>query len=548
MHFLKTNWLLFIAAVAAHVPIGIEYAMRMWQSGHYQFFPLAALVVGYLLYVRHESIASGTEQGNPTVSLSLLGFNLLLVAFATLLNSSFVGAVSMMLLVITTIYSCHGRTGLVRAAPLLFVLLFIIPLPARIDEKLVFGLQVLASKLASWLLDGIGQVHFREGVILITEKQQFLTEEACSGVRSLFSSLAAIAIYCAINRYSWPRYLFNLVQTVGWVVLGNAVRVATVVFVTDNWSDIVASGRGHEALGILIFWFILLMAISVDHLVRSMIPFSAEHESADDDPQTAGWFQETAKPFAAAICVSAAFIMVFLVGSRMLMARQMQMRGTTIFEAERLAFPEEADMPGIIGAWQRVNYVHENRGEHNLQAEDSFIWTYRSGDLTAKVSIDCPWNNWHDLSVCYSGLGWTTSSVLHYEEDRDGPGFTRIDLTKPTGETGVVFFCSVDRNAQEIIPQFSSGFFSADAVIRQMTANLALAAGMSESNQSSLSGIALPASTFQMLCVPEREFRDGELEALEALFLEARVLLAKTSRYVPADQPVVSGDNDPTQP
>ena len=58
-----------------------------------------------------------------------------------------------------------------------------------------------------------------------------------------------------------------------------------------------------------------------------------------------------------------------------------------------------------------------------------------------------------------------------------------------------------------------------------------MAAGFSDNSRSTLSGIALPASTFQMICIPDREFREGEIEALEKLFLEARVLLAQTSRY-----------------
>ncbi len=558
MNSSRSNRVLLFAAIAAHVPIGFEYSLRMWKADHYQFFPLVLLVVAYLFYVKHDYIAAAKERGEAVLSMGLFLFTLATVTIATLLNSSFVGAVSMLLLAGTTVYWAHGRSGFTRALPLLSILIFVIPLPGRLDERLIFGLQVLSSRLASWMLDGIGQVHFREGVILITEQKQFLTEEACSGVRSLFSSLAAIAIYGLINRYSPTRHLFNVLQTIFWVVVGNALRVAIAVFVTDNYSDVVAEGAGHQLLGIVIFWFILLMAISVDHLVKSIFPASPDPElayadtaAAKGDHRSPSWLSQPLQSFAWAAALSVAFALIFLIGARMIMVRQSRGLGNTVVAAERLPFPKLTDLPETIGEWTRIDFQHESRGEHNLQAEDSFIWTYQRGDLEARLSIDCPWDNWHDLSICYTGLGWNARNTFNYglnsglendvedvgdEDKRDNApngsettGYTRSDLVKATGESGVVFFSSIDRNGNEITPMFSSSYLSFGSAANQMADNISMALGMS--SDTSQSGIALPASTLQVLCIPPRGFRDGEVEQLKVFFLESRQLLLKTPRY-----------------
>ena len=100
--------------------------------------------------------------------------------------------------------------------------------------------------------------------MLITEKKQFFAEEACSGVRSLFSSTAAISVLGVYLSYPWWRLIFNLIQTTIWVLVGNALRIATVVYVADSWTDSIASGPAHELLRLGVFLFIFVLALSTD--------------------------------------------------------------------------------------------------------------------------------------------------------------------------------------------------------------------------------------------------------------------------------------------
>ena len=176
-NWLSRNGLLLAVAALAHIPIAVEYAFRMWRSGHYQFFPLLLLVVGWCYLAERNTIERNTENGDSNVVTMLFTAILGLVTVGTMLNSSFVGAISLWLFVATVLYWRLGNSGLRKTSPLLFVLLFIIPLPARIDESLIRNMQFMARQLASWILDGLGFAHFREGVILITQEKQFFTEE-----------------------------------------------------------------------------------------------------------------------------------------------------------------------------------------------------------------------------------------------------------------------------------------------------------------------------------------------------------------------------------
>jgi len=228
-------YILFATAVLAHLPIGYEYYRRMWSGAHYQFFPLLMVAAAWMIADR--LVESKPRTPKTGLSYWLLLADLVLLTLAALMFSPFLWILSVLLLIVVYVYDRWGWQGVRYTSPAWLLLFFVVPLPSNLDLKLVNKLQFLSSQLASYILDAFGQVHFREGVILITEKKQFFTEEACSGIRSLFSSVSAMAIFGVMMRYSWQRHLFNAIQTILWVVIGNAVRIALVVYLTDNVNE-----------------------------------------------------------------------------------------------------------------------------------------------------------------------------------------------------------------------------------------------------------------------------------------------------------------------
>lgn len=537
----------------AHLPMATEYAMRMWRTGHYQFFPLVMLVIAWFWYQTNHSLASVAEKPSGRILVGSLLANLALIFVATLLRSSFVCSLSIAMLLANTFYACYGKSGLGKATPLLFLALFTIPLPVRLDSWLIFKLQFLASHLASWILDALQQSHFREGVILQTESRGFLTEEACSGVRSLFSSLAGIAVYGVTLAYPWWRHTFNLMQIVFWVVVGNAFRVAIVVFVTENYTEQIASGWPHEMLGLVMFVLIFLLAVSTDRLFGAFV-----NESTDDnlDPYGESIQMPTQSPTDSTSTQSSDFgflselrfatsgwviapiaVCILLLGARMAYVSSNLNQGVANYVHHRLPFPQEADMPASIGDWKLVSFKHTNRGKAKLQAEDSFIWTYEYNGVQALISVDCPWDAWHDLSYCYSGLGWTTRSDHFFDGDAtsgegtDPERFSQLSMHKQSGEVGMVIFSSVDANGNMVAPQYSSGHFSLEAVFNQLVANLTSVLGLGTDKRAGWMGYKLPLSTLQLYCTPETEIDEEKVKSLRRLFVDARKLLVESSRF-----------------
>ncbi len=370
----------------ALAPAWVPYSNRMWSSGHYQYFPVLLALVAYLIYSRRESLQSQATQ--PTAWVSAIGLvSVALLALAAhLLYSGFVGIVATVLACWVVVYAIFGSGGLRSVGTVLSLLVFAVPLPLSLDQSLIVKMQFWASQIAAQLLDGLGIMHFRQGVILVTEKSQFMTEEACSGIRSLFSSLTFVCVLSVMQHHHWARAIFNLLQTIIWVILGNAVRVAAVVILADYVSPWFATGAGHEILGMAVFLFILMMVVSTDALVsmvlfrplvvghellsQSIVPVKREEielsfaRGSDSEPP-ASVANPSGVRSKSQFAWTGAFVWVGLVGCWVAVVH------TGILNSGLSAMPDmpppaEEDLPIVLGdGWQRTKFEHVQSGRES---------------------------------------------------------------------------------------------------------------------------------------------------------------------------------------
>jgi len=534
--------ILFAAAVLGHLPIGYEYYRRMWSVGHYQFFPLLMIAAGWMIVTRLVEI----QPKSPKTRLSyrLLLADLALLALAALMFSPFIWILSVILLIVIYVYDRWGWQGVRYTLPAWLLLFFIVPLPSNLDLKLVNKLQFLSSQLASYILDAFGQVHFREGVILITEKKQFFTEEACSGIRSLFSSVSAMAIVGVMMRYSWQRHLFNLIQTVLWVVIGNAVRIALVVYLTDNVNESFASGTTHELLGLANFVFVFLFALSTDRGVN------AWYASVPDVTQAALESDEVEEPVIDGVVVTrptafehtvnrpaawqwslvVGFVLIGLFSTRLLYAKSII--DNFRFDETALATSYETDLPKRIGGWRLVNYEHHERDDTRLLAPESYVWTFVKDDnRRAIVSLDSPYLDFHNLHDCYEGYGWNIdyeNRYLDLDNDlREATNLTELKMEK-SGEHGLVMFTAFDRDGILVRPTFDLNYDPTRGM--EIVRHVRMAFGLlNQENDPKFSKQTLPISQVQLLHISNREILDTT--DVQQLFIEVRARLQASSRF-----------------
>ena len=531
----------YLTAAIAHLPLLYGYFRINWNKGHYQFFPLMFLVVAWLivdrLYDKSFSIRqSGQSSANPNngaleraiATILICGCGIVL-GTAIVLQSSFLVVPSIMLLVASWMVGRFGIAGFRKAFPAWMLLVFAIPLPWNLDAVLVNRMQFMASGLASWILDSLGQIHFREGLTLVTAKKQFFTEEACSGIRSLFSSLAAITAFGVLHRFNFSRFLFNWIQVVLWVIVGNAVRVAIVVYVSENWTEAIGSGAYHEMLGIAVFALIMLLALSTNRSIDAFGSTDEEFEDAMEDSvieieaRVIRPKKNVPRPTKLASWIATAcFAFLLVLGARIVYAQYASL--PTPFDASALLDSAESDLPIEIEGWKVVKFEKSIRPQTSLLAPNSFIWTMKRGSETLVVSLDSPYHAFHDLTGCYRGLGWDVGSSYDRLPDDGSDSFTLLTITK-RGQHGIVLFSANGADGKPISRAISG---SRSNSVRK---NLLLAAGLYDPNDDSQHGAALPISQIQVFYESSKPITESEQADLLRLFLKARQRLLKSDRF-----------------
>ena len=533
--------ILFVTAALAHVPIGYEYCERMWSVGHYQFFPLLMVSAGWMILARLAE--SQPQKPKSQLNYWLLTADLVFLTLAALMFSPFFWVLSLVLLTVVYIFDRWGWRGVRYTSPAWLLLFFVVPLPSNLDLKLVNELQFLSSQLASYILDAFGQIHFREGVILITEKKQFFTEEACSGIRSLFSSVSAMTIFGVMMHYSWQRHLFNLIQTVLWVVIGNAVRIALVVYLADNVDESFAVGTTHELLGLANFLFVFLFALSTDRGVNAWhaaTPDVTEAALASDveEPVIDGAIVPGVdalqhvinRPAVWQWSLVVGFVLVGLFSARLTYAK------STIdkfrFDETALSESYKTDLPKQIQGWDLLSFDHQERDDTRLLAPESYVWTFvKDNNRRVIVSMDGPYFDFHNLNDCYEGFGWEVdyeNKYLDLDNDlSEATNLTKLEMEK-SSEHGLVLFTAFDRDGVLVRPTFERNYEPTRWM--EMVRHVRMAFGLlNQQNDPRFSQQTLPISQVQLLHVSNREILDSA--DLERLFVEVRARLQATERF-----------------
>jgi len=148
----------------------------------------------------------------------------------------------------------------------LFLLVFMIPLPAVIYNQITFPLQMFASQVAETALSLLGIPVLREGNILELPSQRLSVVEACSGIRSLMSLTYLSLIYGYLfESRIWLRVVL-LVLTPGIAILVNAARVTATGLISEYDPEL-AVGAFHTMEG----WFMFLLALMLLVVVHRLL-------------------------------------------------------------------------------------------------------------------------------------------------------------------------------------------------------------------------------------------------------------------------------------
>jgi exosortase len=231
--------------------------------GHGFFVPVLA---GYIAWQKLDEFLAEPSKPN-WFGLALVMWAGLQLCLATLGAELFLARTAIVLSIIGAVLFLGGTKRLRIMGFPLFLLFFMIPIPAIIYNQITFPLQLLASRSAEWALMAIGIPVLREGNILELAGQKLSVVEACSGIRSLLSlSFLSLVYGYFFETKNWLRVVLFL-STAPIAMLANASRV-TLTGILADYKPELAHGFFHSAEGWVIFMVALVILAFFHQIVN----------------------------------------------------------------------------------------------------------------------------------------------------------------------------------------------------------------------------------------------------------------------------------------
>lgn len=223
---------------------------------------LIPFITGYLIFQKRKKLSEISL--NPSnFGIALIIVSLLFFIIASIGAELFTMRFSMLLVILSIIVFLSGWKFAGNLFLPISYLIFMIPLPAIIWNKIAFPLKLFATKMATGVIEFIDIPVYREGNIIHLANTTLEVVDACSGLRSLTSLLALSAAFALISDHSRINKFIIFISAVPIAILVNIVRLSSTAALARRFGAQVAKGFLHEASGIAVFVlaFILVYAV-----------------------------------------------------------------------------------------------------------------------------------------------------------------------------------------------------------------------------------------------------------------------------------------------
>ncbi len=146
-------------------------------------------------------------------------------------------------------------------------LLFMVPLPAIIWNKVSFPMQLFSSYLTEHVVRLFGIPIFREGNVIHLAQTTLEVVAACSGLRSLVTMFALSGALAILSTMPTSKRLLLFASAVPIAIFANIFRLTATAFLATQMGSAAAQGFLHEMSGIVVFMLGLALLLLVNWLL-----------------------------------------------------------------------------------------------------------------------------------------------------------------------------------------------------------------------------------------------------------------------------------------
>ena len=251
---MKTLLGVFLPLLVAYAPT-LSWCVDRWNAPTEYFAHcwLVPLVAAAMLWARRRTWGAAPLQRDRR-GLWLLVPGLVLHAVGVLLMIDSWSAASLCLSVPGAVWFAFGRQRLRGMWPVVWLVLFVVPLPIYVEGRLAFVLKEWAVEGGAWLANGLGVGVVRRGDLLQPRgvAGALYVADACGGLRSLLAmTTLAYCLAFFVGRPRLGRVVTLLLAAAPIAVAANVVRIAALCLLARWFGVPFAEGTGHSIANVV---------------------------------------------------------------------------------------------------------------------------------------------------------------------------------------------------------------------------------------------------------------------------------------------------------
>lgn len=266
---------IWIGLAVLAVPTLAALGSQFWSTERGAHGPIVVAVGTWLLAREYAEARPLARPGAPILTFVALAVALASYVFGRAFDFISLEVAGLYGAGVAMLYSRIGLRALFHLWFPVAYLSFLIPPPGWLIDELTAPLKQFVSWAAMTPLAAMGVPVAREGVTIYVAAYRLLVEDACSGMNSIVGLVAVSLLYIYLLRGSHLRYAAILAAaTIPIAVLGNIVRIMTLICLTYFFGDEVAQGFLHTVAGIFLFVVDLILVFALDKFLWRVLPKS----------------------------------------------------------------------------------------------------------------------------------------------------------------------------------------------------------------------------------------------------------------------------------
>lgn len=279
------SWLLaiplLVAIIWSYWPALVAMQSKWQNDPQYSQGYLVPLFSLYVLYLR-KALIQNVAIAPDSRGLLLIALGLGLHIFCGYFNMDWIDGVSLLICIAGIFWVLGGLKALHWSWPAVAFLVFMLPLPYRVETGLGYPLQRIATIGSEFLLQTMGISAVAEGNVIFLSNSRIGVVEACSGLSMLLIFFALAVAIIIMFQPAWPERIVLLLSAIPVAVGTNVLRITATGAVQELFGEEIAEKIFHDWAGWLMMPVAFALLLLVLWLYQKVFPL------VKDDTTTLG--------------------------------------------------------------------------------------------------------------------------------------------------------------------------------------------------------------------------------------------------------------------